>query len=160
MFGNLINNALDAVGGFSGLAKSTIAFLQKGVQVYDASKNSITVAGLELTGWESAKIDSVDLTKESLGTSPNEVSLIKQVFIRKLTVSVLPTSPTNKSLERLAQVCMNKNKFFMISVTDNGEWYGDYKAQFANYRNLDMALEAGNVDWEFYIVPLTTRATQ
>lgn len=159
MFGNLINNAINSVGGLSGIAKSTLNFLQKGVQVYDASKNSIVVAGLELTGWESARLENVELTKEILGTYKDEVAFVKQVYVRKLSISILPTSPTNKLLEQLATVCMSKNKFFTITITENDEWYGDFKAQFATDRNMDLSLEAGNVEWEFYIIPMSTRAT-
>ena len=159
MFGNLINNAINSVGGLSGIAKSTLAFLQKGVQVYDASKNSIVVAGLEITGWESARMENIELTKEVLGTYRNEVALVKQVYVRKLSISILPTSPTNKLLEQLATVCMSKNKFFTITITENDEWYGDFKAQLSTHRNMDLSLEAGNVEWEFFIVPMSTRAT-
>ena len=159
MFGNLINNAINSVGGLSGIAKSTLNFLQKGVQVYDASKNSIVIAGLEITGWESARMENIELTKEILGTYRNEVAFVKQVYARKLSVSLLPTSPTNKQLEKLATVCMSKNKFFTITIIENDEWYGDFKAQFSTHRNMDLSLEAGNVEWEFFIVPISTRAT-
>lgn len=159
MFGNLINNALNSAGGIKGIAKSVVTFLQKGVQVYDASKNSIVIGGLEITGWENASISEVELTKDVLGISKDEVAFIKQTHVRKLNISLLPTSPTNKNLEKLAYVCMNKNKFFNIVIFENGEWIGDYKAQFATDRGMDMALEAGNVNWVFFIVPNETRST-
>lgn len=157
MFGNLINNALSSAQKLSSYVMSVI---QKDVQIYDASLNDITVAGLLLTGWETATISDLELTKEYAGMYKDEFAIVKQVGIRKLSVSILPTEISNKRLEALADACMKYNKYFIINITENGEWIADYKAQFVGLSQIEMSLEAENKEWEFYIIPTNTSIAQ
>ena len=154
MFGNLINNALSSVGSLSGLAKSMIT---KDVQIYDASTNEITIAGLEITGWESAKLSEAEVTKDYLGLYRNEVALVKQVYVRKLSISFLPTANSSRKMEELATVCLNLNKYFVINITENGQWIGDYQAQFSSVSGVHLAQEAENTTFEFYVIPVFKR---
>ena len=75
MLGNLINNALSTAKKYSSQVMSMIS---KDVQVYDASKNSIKIADLEMTGWEYATISEYELTKEYSGLTKDEIPLSNQ----------------------------------------------------------------------------------
>lgn len=157
MLGNLINNALSTAKKYSSQVMSMIS---KDVQVYDASKNSIKIADLEMTGWEYATISEYELTKEYSGLTKDEIAIVKQVYVRKLTISFLPTEISNERLESLAAVCMSQNKFFKIIILENGVWVGDYNAQFASNAAINLAHEAENRTWEFYIIPTNTAVVQ
>lgn len=157
MFGNLINGAMTQVDKLSGLAKNMIS---KDIQVYDASTSTITIGGVEVTGWETATISDAELTKEYAGTHQYEVAFVKQVYARKLTISILPTEEINKQLAILSGFCMSWNKYTKISITDNGVWHGDYNAQFASGNGLNMQQEAENRTWEFHIIPISTATTE
>lgn len=157
MFGNLINKAMSMTSKLPAFAKSVI---QKDVQVYDASKNSVTIAGLEMTGWEHAHISDIEVTKEYLGVDPNEFALVKQVYIRKLSISFLPTENSIKKLEELSSICLSWGKFFVISITENGQWLADYHAQFSTVGGVRMQQEGENVTFEFFLKPISTRSRE
>lgn len=163
MFGNLINKAVGGLKSFAAtttLDSLTKSIINKNIQLYDASMNTIVVANMSMTGWESAKITDAELTKEYLGISANEAAFVKQVTVRKLSISFLPTSESFKKLEQLALVCMNFNKYFLITIIENGEWVGDYKAQFSNMDGRNLAAESENLTVEFYIIPILTKAKE
>lgn len=157
MFGNLINQAMSQVSKLPAFARATI---NKDVQVYDASKNSIVIAGLEMTGWEHAHISDIEVTKEYLGVDANEFALAKQVYVRKLSISFLPTENSIKKLEELASLCLSWGKFFNISITENGEWLADYQAQFSSIGGVKMQAEGDNVAFEFFLKPISTRSRE
>lgn len=157
MFGNLINNALSKASKYSNLIKNVI---EKDIQIYDASKNSITIAGLEMHGWEYATVSDFELTKEYAGLEKDEIALVKQVYVRKLTMSFLPTEISSRRPESLASICMSQNKFFRINITENGDWIGDYNAQFSSSSAKNLAHEAENHVWEFYLIPVNTAIVQ
>ena len=157
MFGNLINQAMGAAKKLPSLAKNMIS---KDVQVYDASKHQVIIAGLDMTGWEYAHVSDVEVTKEMLGMNSNEFALVKQVYVRKLSISFLPTDNSIQKLEQLASLCLSWNKYFIITVIENGTWVADYHAQFSSVGGVKMQAEGENVNFEFYLKPISTRAVE
>ena len=157
MFGNLINNAKSTLSNLPALAKNMIS---KDIQVYDASTHSVVIAGLEMTGWEYAHVSDVEVTKEMLGIGVNEFALIKQVYVRRLTISFLPTEDCIKKLEELFALSLSWNKFFRITLVENGAWVADYYGQFASVGGIKMQQEGENVQFEFYLKPITSRAKE
>lgn len=157
MFGNLINQAMGAASKLPSLVKNMIT---KDVQVYDASKHQVIIAGNDMTGWEYAHISDVEVTKEILGLNSNEFALVKQVYVKKLSISFLPTETCIKDLETLASLCLSWNKYFVITIIENGTWVADYYAQFSSVGGIKMQAEGENVVFEFYLKPISTRSVE
>jgi hypothetical protein len=69
--------------------------LKKPTQVYDPSKNLVTIGGMDLIGVTDIKIDYPPTTRVIQGTSSKYNCFIRETIRpAKLTVSLLNTSPS------------------------------------------------------------------
>lgn len=116
--------------------------LNRRTKVYDASKNKINVAGVQLDGVTSATLGAETITKAEQGTSKFYYAFYELDEIRTLTVNLLPTAKCIDVLEGLAFAQNKKKGYFTITVIENGVPVDVYKAHIISTPSRTMQLEA------------------
>ena len=75
--------------------------VKRQTQLYDSSKNTILVAGIPLVGVVSSSINAENILKQEQGIDVNYTVYYETIESNTLTVTILPTSPSNDLLKEL-----------------------------------------------------------
>ena len=95
--------------------------VKRQTQLYDSSKNTILVAGIPLVGVVSSSINAENILKQEQGVDVNYTIYYETIESNTLTITLLPTSPSNDLIKDL-RVAQQKTKgWFSVSVHENGK---------------------------------------
>lgn len=119
--------------------------------VYDPSKNTIIVAGIPLSGWTTATINSDTILGQEQGIDHRYTAMYTKFEQRTLSVSFLPTSWQLFLLRDLAQMQLNTKGWFRISVSENGVLMNVYHAQVISTPEITMDKESPDRVFTFLI---------
>ena len=133
---NKANSLLDKYGLNNVVKRQT--------QLYDSSKNTILVAGIPLVGVVSSSINAENILKQEQGVDVNYTIYYETIESNTLTITLLPTSPSNDLLKDL-RVAQQKTKgWFSVSVHENGKLEGVYKAYILSMTQKDMQIDSND----------------
>lgn len=117
--------------------------------IYDASLNTIIVANIPLIGVVSSSISAESVLKQEQGIDVTYTTHYETFDIPTLTVSLLPTSPSNKVLTKLRDAQQKSKGWFSLSVHENGVIVGHYKAYILSMPQKDMQVESSDMVYTF-----------
>ena len=118
--------------------------VKRQTQLYDSSKNTILVAGIPLVGVVSSSINAENILKQEQGVDVNYTVYYETIESSTLTITLLPTSPSNDLLKDL-RVAQQKTKgWFSVSVHENGKLEGVYKAYILSMTQKDMQIDSND----------------
>ncbi len=124
--------------------------LKKPTQVYDPSKNLVTVGGMDLIGVTDIKIDYPPTTRVIQGTSSTYNCFIREtVRPAKLVVSILNTSPSVERLYQLHQYLQVNLGLFEVTVAKNGQVVLIANSSFESLPNDDIGVDAADLKFTF-----------
>lgn len=123
--------------------------------IYDASLNTIIVANIPLIGVVSSSISAESVLKQEQGVDVAYTIHYETFDIPTLTVSLLPTSPSNKVLTELRNAQHKSKGWFSLSVHENGVIVGHYKAYILSMPQKDMQVESGDMVYTFSLNSLS-----
>ena len=118
--------------------------VKRQTKLYDSSKNTILVAGIPLVGVVSSSINAENILKQEQGVDVNYTVYYETIESSTLTITLLPTSPSNDLLKDL-RVAQQKTKgWFSVSVHENGKLEGVYKAYILSMTQKDMQIDSND----------------
>ena len=124
--------------------------LKKPTQVYDPSKNLVTIAQMDLVGVTDIKIDYPPTTKIVQGTSSKYNCFVRETIRpAKVTVSLLNTSPSADRLYQLHQYTRTNIGLFDIVVVKNGQVVLIGHGSFEGLPNDDIGSDAADLAFTF-----------
>ena len=130
------NSLLDKYGLNSVVKRQT--------QLYDSSKNTILVAGIPLVGVVSSSINAENILKQEQGIDVNYTVYYETIESSTLTITLLPTAPSNDLFKDL-RIAQQKTKgWFSVSVHENGKLEGVYKAYILSMPQKDMQTDSND----------------
>ena len=130
------NSLLDKYG-LNGVVK-------RQTQLYDSSKNTILVAGIPLVGVVSSSINAENILKQEQGIDVNYTVYYETIESSTLTITLLPTAPSNDLFKDL-RIAQQKTKgWFSVSVHENGKLEGVYKAYILSMPQKDMQTDSND----------------
>lgn len=126
-------------------------YLKKTTKVYDASTNSITVAGLELDGITDIKIKYEEIARIVYGTHGSYNTVVKaHPKCAMVTVSMYPAANCLTDLKRLEHFTKTVGGYFELVVVKNGAielqgtaWMSKVPDQSVDQDGSDVAYEFG-----------------
>lgn len=121
---------------------------------YDASKNSVVVAGFPLDSVVSSVVSSDSITRQETGIDQNYTTYYEVITARTLTVTLLPTASCLPVLRLLALKQLENKGWFNISVNENDTIVNTYRGWIMDLPELDMRQEAGDRVITFGIKPI------
>jgi hypothetical protein len=124
--------------------------LKKPTQVYDPSKNLVTIGGMDLIGVTDIKIDYPPTTRVIQGTSSKYNCFIRETIRpAKLTVSLLNTSPSAERLYQLHSYLRTNIGLFEVVVVKNGQVVLIASSSFESLPNDDIGTDAADLKFTF-----------
>ena len=141
------NSLLDKYGLNSVVKRQT--------QLYDSSKNTILVAGIPLVGVVSSSINAENILKQEQGVDVNYTVYYETIENTTLTITLLPTSPSNELLKDLRNTQQKTKGWFSVSVHENGELEGVYKSYILSMPQKDMQTDSND---RMYVLALNQYA--
>lgn len=136
------------------LLKMSEPYATRATTGYDASKNSIVVAGFPLDGVVSSTISADTLTRQETGIDYYYTVLYETVTARTLSVTVLPTAKCLPFLRLLALRQLETKGWFNISVNENDSIVNVYRAAIMDLPEIGMSQEATDRTIVFAIKPM------
>lgn len=121
---------------------------------YDASKNSVVVAGFPLDSIVSSVVSADSIARQEVGIDPRYRVYYEAVMARTLTVTVLPTAKCLPVLRLLALKQLDNKGWFNISVNENGTIVNTYRGWIMDLPELSMSQEAADRTVTFGIMPI------
>ena len=118
--------------------------VKRQTQLYDSSKNTILVAGIPLVGVVSSSINAENILKQEQGIDVNYTVYYETIESNTLTVTILPTSPSNDLLKDLRNTQQKTKGWFSVSVHENGKLEGVYKAYILSMPQKDMQTDSND----------------
>ena len=118
--------------------------VKRQTQLYDSSKNTILVAGIPLVGVVSSSINAENILKQEQGVDVNYTVYYETIESNTLTVTLLPTSPSNDLLKDLRNVQQKTKGWFSVSAHENGKLEGVYKAYILSMPQKDMQTDSND----------------
>ena len=118
--------------------------VKRQTQLYDSSKNTILVAGIPLVGVVSSSINAENILKQEQGIDVNYTVYYETIESNTLTVTILPTSPSNDLLKDLRNTQQKTKGWFSASVHENGKLEGVYKAYILSMPQKDMQTDSND----------------
>mgnify|MGYP007020249075 FL=1 len=118
--------------------------VKRQTQLYDSSKNTILVAGIPLVGVVSSSINAENILKQEQGVDVNYTIYYETIESNTLTITLLPTSPSNDLLKDLRNVQQKTKGWFSVSVHKNGKLEGVYKAYILSMTQKDMQIDSND----------------
>ena len=96
-------------------------------KVYDASKNKIKIAKLNMVGLESFTISAIKKSEGRYGVSKGNYAAYKVFDNVSLTLNFLPTSDSIDTLKSMATAYEKFGGYFVIEIYENGNYQGRFK---------------------------------
>jgi len=121
---------------------------------YDASKNSIVVAGFTLDGVTSSTVSSDTIIRQETGIDYYYNTQYEEITQRTLTVNILPTAKCLDVLRLLALRQLETKGWFNISVNENDKIVNVYRGMIVSLPELIMNQEADDRVVTFSIKPM------
>ena len=121
---------------------------------YDASKNSVVVAGFPLDSVVTSVVSADSITRQEVGIDPTYRVYYEAVTARTLTVTVLPTARCLPVLRLLALKQIENKGWFNISVNENDTIVNTYRGWIMDLPELNMSQEAADRIITFGIMPV------
>ena len=118
--------------------------VKRQTQLYDSSKNTILVAGIPLVGVVSSSINAENILKQEQGIDVNYTVYYETIESSTLTITLLPTSPSNELLKDLRNVQQKTKGWFSVSVHENSKLEGVYKAYILSMPQKDMQTDSND----------------
>ena len=118
--------------------------VKRQTQLYDSSKNTILVAGIPLVGVVSSSINAENILKQEQGIDVNDTTYYETIESNTLTITLLPTSPSNDLLKDLRNAQQKTKGWFSVSVHENGKLEGVYKAYILSMPQKDMQTDSND----------------
>lgn len=121
---------------------------------YDASKNSVVVAGFPLDSVVSSVVSADSITRQEVGIDQTYRVYYEAITARTLTVTVLPTARCLPVLRLLALKQLENKGWFNISVNENDTIVNTYRGWIMDLPELSMSQEAADRIVTFGIMPI------
>ena len=118
--------------------------VKRQTQLYDSSKNTILVAGIPLVGVVSSSINAENILKQEQGIDVNYTVHYETIESSTLTITLLPTSPSNELLKDLRNTQQKTKGWFSVSVHENGKLEGVYKSYILSMPQKDMQTDSND----------------
>lgn len=136
------------------LLNITEPFATRQTTGYDASKNSVVVAGFPLDSVVSSVVSADSITRQETGIDHSYTTYYEVITARTLTVTVLPTAKCLPVLRLLALKQLENKGWFNISVNENDTIVNTYRGWIMDLPELSMSQEAGDRVITFGIKPV------
>ena len=136
------------------LLKMSEPYATRATTGYDASKNSIVVAGFPLDGVVSSNISSDSIMRQETGIDYYYTTMYEEIVSRTLTVNVLPTAKCLPVMRLLALRQLETKGWFNIAVNENDTIVNVYRGAILSLPEIDMSQEAGDRTIIFSIKPM------
>lgn len=130
----------------------------RGTQVYDASKNSITVCGVTLDGVVNSSISDQQVTQQEQGFDKSYYAFYDVVTPQTLSVSILPTAKSIEVLSWIYQTQLKKKGWLEIIIYENGKLLEVYRGHLIALPEINMSMEANDRTYTFGVTTIRTRA--
>lgn len=136
------------------LLKMSEPYATRATTGYDASKNSIVVAGFPLDGVVSSNISSDSIMRQETGIDYYYTVMYEEIVSRTLTVNVLPTAKCLSVMRLLALRQLETKGWFNIAVNENDTIVNVYRGAILSLPEIDMSQEATDRTIIFSIKPM------
>ena len=136
------------------LLKTSEPYATRATQGYDASKNSIIVAGFPLDGVVSSTVSADSITRQETGIDYYYTTYYETITQRTLSVTVLPTANCLQVMRLLALKQLDSKGWFNIAVNENDNIVNVYRGFIIDLPELSMSQEAGDRVITFGIKPM------
>lgn len=136
------------------LLKLSEPYATRGTTGYDASKNSIVVAGFPLDGVVSSTISSDSILRQETGIDYYYTVMHEEIVSRTLTVNVLPTAKCLPVVRLLALRQLETKGWFNIAVNENDTIVNVYRGVILSLPEISMSQEAEDRTITFAIKPM------
>lgn len=136
------------------LLKMSEPYATRATTGYDASKNSIIVAGFPLDGVVSSTISSDSILRQETGIDYYYTVMYEEIVSRTLTVNVLPTAKCLPVLRLLALRQLETKGWFNIAVNENDNIVNVYRGAILSLPEISMSQEAADRTITFAIKPM------
>ena len=136
------------------LLKMSEPYATRATTGYDASKNSIVVAGFPLDGVVSSTISSDSILRQETGIDYYYTVMYEEIFSRTLTVNVLPTAKCLPVMRLLALRQLETKGWFNIAVNENDNIVNVYRGAILSLPEISMSQEAADRTITFAIKPM------
>lgn len=120
------------------------SFIKRQTNLYDSSTNNILIAGIPLVGVVSSSINAETVLKQEQGVDVNYSIYYETIESKTLSITLLPTSPSNQLLAELKNAQQKTKGWFAASVHENGKLEGVYKSYILSTPQKDMQTDAGD----------------
>ena len=125
--------------------------LDRKTKVYDASRNKVTIARMEIDGIEEAVISPRTISVAEFGIDPSYYTYYDKEEMMTLTLNILPTAKSNSVLLALARKQRETKGWFYISVYENGDIIDIFRAHIISLPEITLSLQAPNKVYTFGI---------
>lgn len=136
------------------LLKLSEPYATRATTGYDASKNSIVVAGFPLDGVVSSTISSDSVMRQETGIDYYYTVMYEEIVSRTLTVNVLPTAECLSVMRLLALRQLETKGWFNIAVNENDTIVNVYRGAILSLPEIGMSQEAEDRTITFAIKPM------
>ena len=123
--------------------------LERSTKVYDASRNKITIARMEIDGIEEATISARTISVAEFGIDPSYYTYYDKEEMMTLTLNILPTAKSNSVLQALARKQQELKGWFYISVYENGDIVDIFRSHIISMPEITLSMQAPNKVYVF-----------
>lgn len=125
--------------------------LSRKTGVYDASKNSVRIAGCSVDGIVSMVLSAESITVAEQGVDSSYYTYYDVVEPRTFSMEVLPTAKCHQVIRLLAKKQQESKGWFHIVIYENGDLVNSFRGHLMNLPDVNMQQEAGNKTYVFGI---------
>ena len=123
--------------------------LERSTKVYDASRNKITIARMEIDGIEEATISARTISVAEFGIDPSYYTYYDKEEMMTLTLNILPTAKSNSVLQALSRKQQELKGWFYISVYENGDIVDIFRSHIISMPEINLSMQAPNKVYVF-----------
>ena len=123
--------------------------LERSTKVYDASRNKITIARMEIDGIEEATISARTISVAESGIDQSYYTYYDKEEMMTLTLNILPTAKSNSILQALARKQQELKGWFYISVYENGDIVDIFRSHIISMPEINLSMQAPNKVYVF-----------
>lgn len=150
---SILDGIKDKAQQLMGKASSLVT---RKTDVYDASKNSITVAGVTLDGVVSASLSDKQVTQQLAGNDSTYYTYYDVITPQTLAINLLPTARANEVLEMLYERQNRLKGWLQISITENGVLQGVFRGHIIALPEKQMQTESNDRTYTFGVTTVIT----
>lgn len=123
--------------------------LERSTKVYDASRNKITIARMEIDGIEEATVSARTISVAEFGIDQSYYTYYDKEEMMTLTLNILPTAKSNSVLQALARKQQELKGWFYISVYENGDIVDIFRSHIISMPEINLSMQAPNKVYVF-----------